>query len=66
MCGRYAQSRNVHQLQLAFGLPEEALDQEGDPEPAWAVEEALVLTAGVACNDGDHSHGHRSSTYRSG
>ena len=27
MCGRYAQSRNVHQLQLAFGLPEQAAEE---------------------------------------
>lgn len=40
MCGRYAQSRNVHQLQLAFDLPEEALGQEGDPR-AWPPLEDL-------------------------
>ncbi|PDP88313.1 DUF159 family protein [Glycomyces fuscus] len=40
MCGRYAQSRNVHQLQLAFGLPEQALPEETDPR-AWPPLEEL-------------------------
>ncbi|MFD6950761.1 hypothetical protein A6A08_11450 [Nocardiopsis sp. TSRI0078] len=41
MCGRYAQSRNVHQLQLAFGLPEQALPEEADPR-AWPPLEELA------------------------
>ncbi|MBB6118716.1 SOS response-associated peptidase [Nocardiopsis algeriensis] len=40
MCGRYAQSRNVHQLRLAFGLPEEALPGDVDPR-AWPPLEEL-------------------------
>ncbi|MFE1099640.1 SOS response-associated peptidase [Nocardiopsis alba] len=40
MCGRYAQSRNVHQLQLAFGLPEQAVGEEADPR-AWPPLEEL-------------------------
>ncbi|WP_159940666.1 MULTISPECIES: SOS response-associated peptidase [unclassified Nocardiopsis] len=40
MCGRYAQSRNVHQLQLAFGLPEQAVPEEADPR-AWPPLEEL-------------------------
>lgn len=40
MCGRYAQSRNVHQLQMAFSLPEEALGPAGDPR-AWPPLEEL-------------------------
>ncbi|MET9794936.1 SOS response-associated peptidase [Nocardiopsis alba] len=40
MCGRYAQSRNVHQLQLAFGLPEQAVGEETDPR-AWPPLEEL-------------------------
>ncbi|MGW5878818.1 SOS response-associated peptidase [Nocardiopsis terrae] len=40
MCGRYAQSRNVHQLQLAFGLPEQAIGEEEDPR-AWPPLEEL-------------------------
>ncbi|MEU3019625.1 SOS response-associated peptidase [Nocardiopsis sp. NPDC007018] len=40
MCGRYAQSRNVHQLQLAFALPEEAREQEDDPR-SWPPLEEL-------------------------
>ncbi|GAB3705021.1 SOS response-associated peptidase [Nocardiopsis oceani] len=34
MCGRYAQSRNVDQLQFAFDLPEETLGEQGEPR-AW-------------------------------
>lgn len=40
MCGRYAQSRNVHQLQLAFDLPEQAMGEETDPR-AWPPLEEL-------------------------
>ncbi|GHD18159.1 DUF159 family protein [Nocardiopsis kunsanensis] len=40
MCGRYAQSRNVHQLQLAFGLPEQALAEDTDPR-SWPPLEEL-------------------------
>ncbi|MBR8743794.1 SOS response-associated peptidase [Nocardiopsis sp. MG754419] len=40
MCGRYAQSRNVHQLQLAFDLPEQAVGEETDPR-AWPPLEEL-------------------------
>ncbi|WP_017612182.1 SOS response-associated peptidase [Nocardiopsis salina] len=37
MCGRYAQSRNVHQLQLAFGLPEQG--EQTDPRSWPPLEE---------------------------
>ena len=39
MCGRYAQSRNVHRLQLAFGLPEQAV--EGADPRSWPPLEEL-------------------------
>ncbi|MER6626349.1 SOS response-associated peptidase, partial [Streptomyces sp. NPDC000931] len=47
MCGRYAQSRNVHQLQLAFSLPEEAVGAAGDPR-AWPPLEELDPDYNVA------------------
>lgn len=39
MCGRYAQSRNQHQLQLAFDLPEEALAEGTDPAAGPPLDE---------------------------
>ena len=47
MCGRYAQSRNVQQLQLAFGLPEEAVPEEADPR-AWPPLEELAPDYNIA------------------
>ncbi len=41
MCGRYAQSRNVHQLRLAFGLPEQVMTEEPDPR-VWPPLEELA------------------------
>ena len=40
MCGRYAQSRNVHQLQIAFGLPEQTPAEDTDPR-SWPPLEEL-------------------------
>lgn len=47
MCGRYAQSRNVRQLQLAFGLPEEAVPEEVDHR-AWPPLEELAPDYNIA------------------
>jgi len=40
MCGRYAQSRNVHELRLAFELPEQTLPEEA-PAASWPPLEEL-------------------------
>jgi putative SOS response-associated peptidase YedK len=47
MCGRYAQSRNQHELQLAFDLPEEALPEDADPR-AWPPLEELPPDYNIA------------------
>lgn len=47
MCGRYAQSRNVHQLQLAFALPEQAVPADADPR-SWPPLEELEPDYNVA------------------
>lgn len=47
MCGRYAQSRNVHQLQIAFGLPEQALTEDADPR-SWPPLEELEADYNVS------------------
>ncbi|MEE2038734.1 SOS response-associated peptidase [Nocardiopsis sp. CT-R113] len=40
MCGRYAQSRSVHQLRLAFALPEQAVPEDA-PAASWPPLEEL-------------------------
>ncbi|MFI6574369.1 SOS response-associated peptidase [Nocardiopsis sp. NPDC050513] len=47
MCGRYAQSRNQHELQLAFDLPEETIAEEADPR-AWPPLDELPPDYNVA------------------
>ncbi|WP_028648479.1 SOS response-associated peptidase [Nocardiopsis sp. CNT312] len=48
MCGRYAQSRNHRQLQLAFGLPEEALTEEPPDPRAWPPLDELPADYNIA------------------